>query len=359
MHIAHVFPSRSWGGAEIYCLELASRQKAKGLSVSVWGSEGSRLLNEAKKRGLQIRTQPVAQRLDLLSLPRLVKYVRKEKITHLHLHWSGGMWAFAGINAFVSVKMIYQNHLWISHYKIDPFHMVAHAQIDALIVAGRRAEANARKMWKFSAKKIHVIPYGIDLSRAKGVHTKPDPMRLTFGLFARIDRQKGIREFLHALFSIIEDTNIFAIIVGDPTLNESDALAYNQEIESLIDNSRFKVCIRRLPSTPEYLKLLGECDVLVVPSYHESYSLMILDAFMLGKPVLATDSGGTPDLVTDERGWLVPAKDAHALSEKMKSISASGAQEISKRGVSAREYVEREHAFDKVATQIIAIYKSL
>ncbi|MEQ1877744.1 MAG: glycosyltransferase family 4 protein [Bdellovibrionia bacterium] len=356
MHIAHVFPSLSWGGAEIYSLELATRQMQDGLSVSIWGIPGSKLLEEAVKRGLKTRTEKVSKRLDLMGLPRLARYIRNEKITHLHLHWSGGIWAFFGLKALAKGRIVYQNHLWISHFKIDPFHWAANSQIDRLIVAGPRAEENALKMWKFPSNKIDVIPYGIDLTRANGLDTKTEPTNLTFGLFARLDRQKGTREFLHALFSIVEDRNIHAVVVGDPTLNEPDAVAYSHEVEELIQGSRFRERIVRHTSTPDYLRLLAKCDVLVVPSYHESYSLLILDAFMLGKPVLATDSGGTPDLVSPERGWLVPPRDAHALAEAMKEISAAGSLEIERRGRNARAYVEANHAFATILSAFKKIY---
>ena len=59
MQIAHVFPSRSWGGAEIYALELASRQHQQGWPVIVWGLEGAPIVEEARRRKIPVMTEPV------------------------------------------------------------------------------------------------------------------------------------------------------------------------------------------------------------------------------------------------------------------------------------------------------------
>ncbi|HEX4925228.1 MAG TPA: glycosyltransferase family 4 protein [Bdellovibrionales bacterium] len=354
MQIVHVFASRSWGGAEIYAVELAARQREHGLSSSVWGLEGSPLVVEARKRGVPVHTEPISIRLDVPALPRLGRYIRANGITHLHLHWSGGVWAFFGLGAWTGVKLIYHNHMWISHYKYDPFHLVAYAQLRALIVAGSRARASAAKHLAVSQKKLKIVPYGIDLTR-RSKHTA-DPSKFVFGLFARIDRQKGTKEFLLASERALEGSNAEVVLVGDPTLNETDAKAYSEEVDALIAASKHRDRIRRMGSRKDYLDVLATCDVLVVPSYHESYSLLILDAFMQGKPVIATNSGGTPDLVTEERGWLVPPRDVDALAITMK-LACRDREAARSKGEAARVYVEREHSFDFVLSRLREIYE--
>ena len=57
-------------------------------------------------------------------------------------------------------------------------------------------------------------------------------------------------------------------------------------------------------------------DVAVLPSYREAHGLAVLEAMALGRPVVATNVGGIPEMVEHERtGLLVPPHDAVALAE--------------------------------------------
>jgi glycosyltransferase involved in cell wall biosynthesis len=360
MHIIHVFPSHSWGGAEIYSLELAERQIQRGLKVSFWGVKNSRIIRDAEKRNIPVITAALPRRLNLVMLPETVRVLKAAGATHLHLHWSGGPWAFLGIKFFLPLKLIYHNHMWISHYKYDPFHWVAYQFVDHLIIAGERAKRAARKYLSIATSKLEVVPYGIDLTRSESVHsTRPEfslpPDAKVFGMFSRIDRQKGTKEFLSALEICMGDPKVYGVLVGDPTLNEEDAKKYQSELEILLEREPLRSRLIRFQSRKDYLNILNVCDVIVQPSYHESYSLLILDAFMLAKPVISTNSGGTPDLVTEERGWLVPPRNVDKLTVALQT-AARDLNVVREKGKRAKNYVFKNHSFDSVLEKLKRIY---
>ncbi len=56
------------------------------------------------------------------------------------------------------------------------------------------------------------------------------------------------------------------------------------------------------------------CDAFVMPSHHESFSVVLLEALACGKPVIATNCGGPADIVNIDNGLLVPSKDPDALA---------------------------------------------
>ena len=65
----------------------------------------------------------------------------------------------------------------------------------------------------------------------------------------------------------------------------------------------------------DVLACLAAADVVVNPSFTEGLPNVLLEAFSLGRPVVATDVGGTAELVQDGRsGWLVPAGNPAALA---------------------------------------------
>jgi glycosyltransferase involved in cell wall biosynthesis len=59
---------------------------------------------------------------------------------------------------------------------------------------------------------------------------------------------------------------------------------------------------------------LAACDLLALPSWNEGMPNVVLEALASGRRVVATRVGGIPDVVTDELGELVPARDVPALA---------------------------------------------
>jgi glycosyltransferase involved in cell wall biosynthesis len=104
--------------------------------------------------------------------------------------------------------------------------------------------------------------------------------------------------------------------------------------------------------------LLSTCDVFVMPSLSEGLPVALLEAMSYGRPVVATDVGGIPDVVTDGReALLVPAADPQALSGGVARLLAD-AEARDRLGEAARR---RVRAFDRneVYGRIASMYDEL
>jgi len=357
--VLHVFPSHAWGGAEIYALQLAYEQQLRGHDTLFWLKAESPMAKEAKKLGLRVVEEALGSRIDLGAFSRILRLIKKENISHVHLHWSGGLWTFAPLKRLLGVKLIYHVHMFMKHSKKDPLHWFLYQQLDAVIVAGERAKLAVLKTLPVKKKSVFVCPYGMDFKKYENVKAKIisgfSEENFVFGMFARIDKQKGVLEFIKA-FERLEKKHpqVRAVIVGDPTLSEKDPEEYNRQVDALITQPHLCRKIIKMGFQKEYLSFMKSCEVLVAPSYHESYSLILLDAFILGVSVISTDSGGTPDIVTPDRGWLVSPRSVDSLAMAMEAALVPGVLES--RRVSAQRYVLREHDFSHVVEIINKIY---
>lgn len=79
--------------------------------------------------------------------------------------------------------------------------------------------------------------------------------------------------------------------------------------------------IRFLGLRQDIPRILSVLDVFVLPSLSEGLSMAILEAMVAGKPVIATDVGGNPELVEDgETGYLVPSQNSQALADRLITV---------------------------------------
>lgn len=357
--ILHVFPSTSWGGAEIYSVQLASAQQKSGQKVFFWTSANTQMAEEAAKQGLTVLTEKLGNRIDI-SFLRLRQMLKKTQATHVHLHWSGGMWSLGLLKLFCKFKLIYHVHLWMKHSKKDPLHALLYRNIDSIVVAGEKAKEAVAKCLPVNPEKIKMCPYALQDETTVKPLTKENlgfkANHFLVGVFSRIDRQKGIMEFLKAMSKLKKEfSDVRILIVGEPTRGEEDSKNYEVELKAYAKENFSRDVIHFEGFKKNFRDYLAACDVLVVPSYHESYSLIILEAFALGVPVLSTSAGGTPDLVRNERGWLVEPQNVESLTEGLRLVFSKPHQ-APVMGLMAQDYVKKNHSFDQVLRCLDEVY---
>ncbi len=100
-------------------------------------------------------------------------------------------------------------------------------------------------------------------------------------------------------------------------------------------------------------------DIVLLLSYAEGISNSIMEAMAIGKPVIATNAGGTPEIISDGvDGYLVQIDDreeTYALLEKL--LSDSMLRE--KIGTSAQAKIKQEYNLDKMTSEYLNVYNNL
>jgi 1,4-alpha-glucan branching enzyme len=169
----------------------------------------------------------------------------------------------------------------------------------------------------FPLERTCVVPNGIDPNVASGASIGDDG----FGLYVgRLVRTKGIHTLLYALAALKKrGIKIDFKVAGDgPQKDRLIALAKRLDL----DNVKF---LGRV-SDEEKWRLYARCSYLVLPSIFESFGMVLLEAMLFGKPVIATRVGGIPE-VAGEAGILVPPEDARALADAVAYLSADHCRE--------------------------------
>jgi glycosyltransferase involved in cell wall biosynthesis len=135
-----------------------------------------------------------------------------------------------------------------------------------------------------------------------------DHLLLFFGF---VRRYKGLSQLLHALALIPEELPVKLLVVGEFWESEG---RYQNLAEQLGIANRVELINRYIPNEEVGL-YFSAADVVVLPYLEATQSAVLQMAFGFDRPVIATDVGGLPEMVQNERlGLVVPAQDAEALA---------------------------------------------
>ncbi len=161
----------------------------------------------------------------------------------------------------------------------------------------------------------------------------------------RVMREKGIDEYLAAaeeMHARHGDRVSFAVI------GYSD-----EDYEEPLRRAAEAGILRVIPFTAEILPYYREADAVVLPSYHEGMSNVLMEAGACARPVLASDISGCREIVENGRtGYLFAPRDKEALIGAMERFFSLSVAERARMGIAARKKMEEE--FDR--TRIVEAY---
>jgi len=104
-------------------------------------------------------------------------------------------------------------------------------------------------------------------------------------------------------------------------------------------------------------EVLRAFDLFTLPSRAEGISNTILEAMATGLPVVATDVGGNPELVTTDTGILIPADDVDALANAIIHYASNPERAIA-HGRAGRQRVEEQFSIDAMVARYCALYEA-
>ncbi|NJC95174.1 MAG: glycosyltransferase family 1 protein [Anaerolineales bacterium] len=242
---------------------------------------------------------------------------------------------------------------------------------DRIVVATLAELTQLRFLYKADANKMVVIPPGVDVSHFYPIPSdeakvyvglKPDNRMVLF--VGRIEPLKGVDTLIHAMCCLqLKDDHRpvhLAIIGGDPSASREKMTVEMARLQRLCDELALGQTViflgkRDQDKLPYYY---SAADVLVMPSHYESFGMVALEAMACGTPVIASEVGGLAYLVRDgETGFTIPAEEPDMLCEKLAWLLSD--QELhSRMSQRAVEYAQ-DYAWDKIAAQIVDVYKAL
>ena len=354
--VLHTEASVGFGGQEIRIVAEARWLLDHDWRVLVAGQPASRLLEECGRLGVPAVAVRMRGALDVTAVLALRRLVAERGVALVHTHSSVDSWLGGLAGRLRGRPVVRSRHVTIA---IPRRRALVYRLADRVISSG---EAAARVVASagIPARRIVPIPPGVDTARfhsgvsGAGVRAELglDAAPLV-GLVANIRGSKGHDLFLEAARAVLaREPAARFLIVGDGVgFDDVQRRVGALGLDAAVQMTGFR---RDIP------EVMAALDVLVLPSIRsEAASQVIPQALAVGTPVVATDVGGSRELVRDgETGRLVRAGDPEVLAAAIGDCLAdrAAARAMARRG---QALVRERHSLDVAMARTTAVYREL
>lgn len=179
-----------------------------------------------------------------------------------------------------------------------------------------------------------------------------------YGMVGRIHPVKNHLNFLTAARAILDRYPRSRFVIVGTVLPGFES--YRQTLLDFIATHNLaSAVVMAHVSLSEIPAVFAALDVLVAPSFAESFSFTMLEGMAMAKPVVASDVGGASEMITDgQTGYLVPVGDVAVLTETLLRLRENS-QSVKEVGLCARQKILNDLGIEAMAAKTCQVYQKL
>lgn len=360
MNIVHIDTGTSWRGGQNQVLLLTRGLQKRGYNQVLLCQKSGELAARARESGIPTREMAMHGEIDPFAIMRIRKIYKEFNAAICHCHTSHahglGLLATLGSNntkVLVTRRVdfaIGRNFLSRRKYYSPKVYYIAISDgVQRVLLEAVVPE-----------DRITLVRSGIDLERFAHIDDG-DSLRKEFalpdetiviGTVGHLVDHKGHIYLVRAAPNILERfPNAVFIIVGEG----EERSVLEAEIQRLNLKDRFILPGYRT-DIGKFLKLF---DIFVLPSHLEGLCTSLLDAMAVGVPIVATDTGGVPDVISDHSNGLL-AKPRNPRNLARKIIRLLENTHLQNRFVAEGEKMVKERfTADRMVEGTLKVYKEI
>ena len=407
-HIVHIprrFVVSHWGGSETFVAEVSRRLIRRNYDVSIYTSKA--LSNDAvdSYENIPIRrfsyfypyiglSSSVKDLLDqkagnLFSFSLLKALLSKEKLDLIHLHTGkrmGGIGRYCANRRHIPyIISLHGGNLAVPQDEretwVEPTQKsVEWGKVLGMLVGSRRVLDDASAIIcvgkdeydamipRYPDKYIEYLPNGVDIERFETGDGKSfreqfniPPDRFVCLTMARLDVQKNQLGLIRQLPSLLKKNKAIHLLLIGPATNRGYADSLRNEAEKLGVSDHLTI-IEGLPYQKQILvDAYKAADCFVLPSLHEPFGMVVLEAWASSLPVAVSRRGGLASLVTEGETGLFfdpssEVDDENSIASVVGRLSLDGKMQKNLSEAGKKEAVQ-SYSWDSITTRLEAIYQ--
>lgn len=290
MKIIHVLNTASYSGAENVVISIINEMNKNQENEIIYVSKNGNIKEYLKE--YNINFEPIKK----LSIKEMRRVIKKYNPDIIHAHdFTASVICALTCKKIKLISHIHNNSLWIRKINIKSvLYLLASKKFrKILLVSDSIVKEYIFK--KHIVKKTVVIgnPIKLDSIREKAlINNETSNYDVIF--LGRFSNAKDPKKFIDIVDEISKENKIKAIMIGDgPLKNECNNLIEKKMLNNVIT-------IKSFMKNP--YPMLNASKILCMTSRWEGFGLVAVEALTLGKPVVATYTGGIPDIVDESCG---------------------------------------------------------
>lgn len=314
MKVLQIINNLDIGGAETLLKNYVLNNRDNTVENNICLLDGSNtfILNELQKKNIKVFKLKLSGKYSALrAVKQLTAIISEGNYDCVHVHLFPGQYYGAVLaKKFKNIPFIFTEHSTFNKRRdIKAFYPVekwSYSRYKKILCI---SEMTGKSLtgWMPSIKpKLKVVYGGIIINE---VQRNKEPLYDAVLVGSLRGQEKGVDIFIKSIKAIENHINK-AAIVGDGMLKD--------ELTALRDSLNLKDKIDFIGNTDNVNQYLSNSRMFVLPSRWEGFGLAILEAMAAKLPVVASNVGGIPEIITSgQDGILVPKEDTKALSEAM------------------------------------------
>ena len=328
--VLHFISDTNIGGAGKYLINYCKNRNKERFEVLVALPRNSLLIPELKNTGVKIiEIEGIKDDSKDFKAYKIIKHIidtNKPDIVHTH---ASIVARIAAKRAKCKPKIIYTKHCDFEPSKIYSYSIIkklfgsfTKRYADRIIATSMHSKENLIKQG-ISSDIIVAIPNGTDgfkrlpIDNIKSTKAKYNiKEEKVIGYVARLVELKGHKTLFDAVKELKDTSDIKCkcLVIGDGE--------YKEELEKYVAENGLQNDVIFTGFIENVEEILNIVDVQVNCSYlSETTNLALLEGMSLGIPGVATNIGGTPDMIQDEiNGFVVPIQDGSSMAKKLKLV---------------------------------------
>lgn len=359
------------GGMKEHVFELCEGLRASGHRVEIACPEGSPVAEEARQRGLVVHpitlVGPLSPLADLRGIRDVRRLVRAGDFDLVHAHgFKAGLVARMGASRgdcrsrvlTVHGHVMYRED--ISRFTKWTYRVVERGlsrRTTRIIAVSDAIKNELVDAYGIEPDRIVTVRNGVDVDTFASVSRSESASiafgapsgALVVGTAARFASAKGLRHFVHAAAQLsARRSDVFFLLGGDGPLKG--------DLEQAVDDAGIGDRLKMVGFVRDMPTFFSALDVYVSSSLSEGLPLTLAQAGAAGLPVVATDVGGTAEVVRDgESGLLVAPAEPGALADAIECLLAD-AEMRERFGAAGRRIARAEFSPRRMVEETELVY---
>lgn len=326
--LLHVCLSPSEGGLELYAVRLASYFKNEGYESLFVCRPDTFIQKKVTEAGLKSFSVQGKDYFSWHLISEISNIVRENKIDTIIVQRLKDLWITYWVKKKnPNLKIIGFNQMFVDYPKKDLWHKIIYKQIDTMVALTHIQKDALLETLPVPKEKFTVIPNGVDSEIFKPC-TTDNPLReeiraklgikksneLLVGLIGRFDKQKGQIEFIDAIKNLKKShPHIKYVLVGADTYGEEPI---QRKILGEILEHDLHTHTQVRGFTNNVKDIMCALDIFIMPSYKETFGIVLIEAMSCEKICISTRSGGPIEILNEgECGLLIEPKSSKAIED--------------------------------------------